>query len=293
MTVEQPFAYDQARHEAAVSEWRRARLARLTTPDGWLSLIGRFPLSQGKSSVGAAEGCDVLLPSERAGGSVGSFELDGTRVSFTPAAGPQVLLRGGTGAAADAQALAPGVAITLRTDRDGSPDKLLIGALTLEVTERESGIFARVRDPDSPARRGFAGIEHYPLDPKWRVVARLERYEPPKVLELDYEAGSTQKYSSPGAAVFEVDGVSCRVDPVFDGNRPRLYLVFRDPTARDTTYGAGRFLYAPLPEGDRVLLDFNQAFSPPCAFTPYAACPVAPEQNRLAVRVEAGEKSPH
>jgi uncharacterized protein (DUF1684 family) len=83
------------------------------------------------------------------------------------------------------------------------------------------------------------------------------------------------------------------VDPVLDGDGARLYLVFWDPTGRDTTYGAGRFLYAPLPEGDRVLLDFNQAFSPPCAFTPYAACPLAPTQNRLAIRVEAGEKSPH
>jgi uncharacterized protein (DUF1684 family) len=71
-----------------------------------------------------------------------------------------------------------------------------------------------------------------------------------------------------------------------------LYLLFWDQTGRDTTYGAGRFLYAPLPEGDHVLLDFNQAFSPPCAFTPYSACPLAPAQNRLAVRVEAGEKSP-
>jgi uncharacterized protein (DUF1684 family) len=289
----QPFAYDRARHEAAVSEWRRARLSRLTTPDGWLSLVGRFPLGQGKSSVGAADGCDVALPPERAPGSVGSFELEGTRVRFTPAVGVQLLLRGGAGAGPDTKPLVPGEAVTLRPDRDGSPDKLLLGALTLEVSERESGFFVRVRDPDSPTRRGFAGIKHYPVDPKWRVVARYERYEPPRMLDLDYEAGSTQRYTSPGAAVFEIDGVSCRLDPVLDENRPRLYLVFWDPTARDTTYGAGRFLYAPLPEGDRVLLDFNQAFSPPCAFTPYAACPVAPQQNRLAVRVEAGEKSSH
>jgi uncharacterized protein (DUF1684 family) len=292
MTAEhQPFALDRTQHEAAVSEWRRARLSRLTAPEGWLSLVGRFPLRQGKSSAGAADGCDVALPPERAPGSVGSFELDGTHVRFTPAAGAMLSLRGGTGM--DAKPLVPGVAVTLRTDRDGPSDKLVLDAITLEVTERESGLFVRVRDPNGPMRRGFAGIEHYPVGPKWRVIARLERYEPPKVIDLDYEAGSVQKYLSPGAAVFEIDGVSYRVDPVFDGNRPRLYLVFWDQTARDTTYGAGRFLYAPLPEGDRVLLDFNLAFSPPCAFTPYAVCPIAPPQNRLAMRIEAGEKSPH
>ncbi|HEX2678130.1 MAG TPA: DUF1684 domain-containing protein, partial [Polyangiales bacterium] len=208
---------------------------------------------------------------------------------FTPAAGVAIALRRAGEAPQELQA---GTAILLRTDRDGAPDKLALGALTMEVTDRESGVFVRVRDPDSPTRREFAGIEHYPIDPKWRVVAKLERYEPAKPIDLGYEAGSTQHYTSPGAAVFEIDGKTYRVDPVLDGDH-RLYLVFWDLTGRDTTYGAGRFLYAPLPQGDRVLLDFNLAFSPPCAFTPYAACPLAPAQNRLQVRVEAGEKSAH
>jgi uncharacterized protein (DUF1684 family) len=154
-------------------------------------------------------------------------------------------------------------------------------------------MIVRARDPESETRREFAGIQHFPVHPKWRVVARFERYEPPKEIDLGYEAGASEVHLSPGAAVFEIDGVACRLDPVFDAGNKRLYLVFWDPTGRDSTYGAGRFLYAPLPEGDRVLLDFNQAFSPPCAFTPYAACPLAPAQNRLRVRVEAGEKSPH
>jgi hypothetical protein len=286
-TLEGPYAYDARKHEAAVAEWRRRRLARLTAPDGWLSLVGRAPLAQGRNRAGAADGCDIELPSNKAPADVGSFELDGTIVRFTPAKGVTLELRTSTGT----RPLMPGVAVSLRTDRDGMPDKLVLGTLTLEVNERESGFFVRARDPDSPTRRGFAGIEHYPIDPKWRVVAKIERYAPPKVIDLGYDGGSTQRYVSPGAAVFEIDGLTHRVDPVLDGDR-RLYLVFWDPTARDTTYGAGRFLYAPLPESDRVLLDFNQAFSPPCAFTPYAACPLAPSQNRLSVRVEAGEKSP-
>jgi uncharacterized protein (DUF1684 family) len=270
-----------------VADWRAGRLARLTAPDSWLSLIGRFPLEQGKSSAGAADGCDVQLPGGKAPSALGTFERNGASVSFTPAAGVNVTLR----ASARSELLTPGVAVALRTDRHGDPDMLVLGAITLEVTQRESGFFVRVRDPDSSIRRAFAGIDHYPIDLKWRVVAKLERYEPHKEVDLGHEAGTSQRYASPGAAVFEIEGIAYRVDPVLDGNR--LYLMFWDATARDSTYGAGRFLYAPLPRGDRVLLDFNQAFSPPCAFTPYAACPLAPMQNRLMLRVEAGEKRPY
>ena len=269
--------------------WRRGRLARLTAPDGWLSLVARVPLDEGLTRVGSAPDAGVALPADKAPAEVGSFRRQGTGVTFTPAAGVALSLQGRAGL----EALTPGVAARVATDGDGPADRLALGALTMEVVERPDGLFVRVRDPENPGRRDFAGIDHFPIDPKWRVVARLERYEPHRPIDLGYETGSVERYFSPGAAAFEVDGVSCRVDPVFDGDRGRLYLVFWDPTARDSTYGAGRFLYAPLPEGDRVLLDFNQAFSPPCAFTPYAACPLAPAQNRLPVRVEAGEKSPH
>jgi uncharacterized protein (DUF1684 family) len=285
-----PFAYDRAEHEATVQAWRRARLARLTAPDGWLSLVARVPLDEGTSRVGGADDCAVPLPTGSAAPDAGTFHREGRVVTFTPAAGVAVELRGREGA----RALAPGVAVPVRTDGDGgAADQLALGSLTVEVVERPDGVIVRARDPESETRRQFAGIDHFPVTAKWRVVARFERYDPPKAIELGYQAGESERYVSPGAAVFEIDGVPCRLDPVFETGDKRLYLVFWDPTARDTTYGAGRFLYAPLPQGDRVLLDFNLAFSPPCAFTPYAACPLAPPQNRLSVRVEAGEKSPH
>lgn len=288
-TEHDPFSYDRARHEASVLAWRRARLSRLTAPDGWLSLIGRVALEHRTPLyAGSAAGSDVPLPAEKAPSRVGRFERDGSDVSFTPEPGVSLSLHGEGGA----RELTPGISVRLRTDRDGRGDKLVIGALSMEVTERVSGIFVRVRDPESPARREFSGIEYFPIDPKWRVVARFEPYDPPRAVELPYEAGTTQHYVAPGTAIFEVDGVGCRIDPVFDGNRKRLYLVFWDPTSRDMSYGAGRYLYAPLPVADRVLLDFNLALSPPCAFTPHVACPLAPPENRLPVRVEAGERRP-
>lgn len=285
----QPFPYEQHEHEQSVEAWRRGRLQRLTAPDSWLSLIGRFPLPEGTSRVGNAEDADIALPADRAPVAVGSFERRGAQVLFTPAPGVVMSLQGRGGVTS----LTPGVAAEVRTDRDGPIEKLVLGNVTLEVTEQPAGMFVRVRDPESPARRGFGGIEHYPVSAKWRVVARLERHDPPRIVELDYDGGATERAESPGTAVFEIDGVTHRVDPVYLPDRKRLYLVFRDETARDTTYGAGRFLYAPVPEGEHVLLDFNQAFSPPCAFTPYSACPLTPLQNRLRLRIEAGEMSRH
>lgn len=284
-----PYAYDRSQHEALVLAWRRARLARLTAPDSWLSLIGRFPLEPGDNRAGAAAGCSIALPADTAPSLVGNFECHENVVTFTPSEGVALSLRGSAGE----RPLTAGVSVTLQSDRNGTPDKVVFGTITMEVMERQSGVFVRVRDPESPARTQFPGIEHYSINPKWRVVARFEPYVPPMPLDLGYETGSAEHYVSPGAAVFEIDGVTHRIDPVLDSNGQRLYVVFWDQTGRDTTYGAGRFLYAPLPAGDRVLLDFNQAFSPPCAFTPYALCPLPPPQNRLAVRVEAGEKRPH
>lgn len=288
MMADLPFAYDRQAHQAEVEAFRRARLLRLTAPDSWLALVGRFPLGA-KSSVGASKTCDVVLPSDRAPAAAGTFERHGDLIQFTPASGVAMSLHGRSGV----EALAPGVPVQVRTDRDGPIEKLALGSLTLEVTEQPAGLFVRVRDPESPARRSFAGLDYFPINLKWRVVARLEPHDPPQTIDLGYEGGASERYESPGDAVFEIDGISHRVTPVFLNDRTRLYLLFRDETARDSSYGAGRFLYAPLPDAGHVLLDFNQAFSPPCAFTPYAACPLAPLRNRLPTRVEAGERMRH
>jgi uncharacterized protein (DUF1684 family) len=130
------------------------------------------------------------------------------------------------------------------------------------------------------------------VDPSWRVVGRLERYPAERQVVLEDGDGRPQNYTAPGLVVFERAGSTYRLEPVFESDRKRLFVLFSDETNAHETYGAGRFLYAPLPESDWVLLDFNKAFNPPCAFTPYAVCPLPAPENRLRVRVEAGEKLP-
>lgn len=172
------------------------------------------------------------------------------------------------------------------------PELWTQGTLRFEVLRRGRETYLRVKDKGSARLRGFAGIEYFPIDPTLRVVARLEPYTPHKPVELDYEEGLQEAYESPGRAVFEVNGVPVSLDPVLDHGSPRLYVLLRDETSKDSTYGAGRFLYAPLPSDGKVVLDFNQAFNPPCAFNEHVSCPIVPRQNRLAVRIEAGEKKP-
>ena len=102
--------------------------------------------------------------------------------------------------------------------------------------------------------------------------------------------GMTSDNISPGAIVFDVDGKEYRVDPILEEGSTDYFIIFRDATSKDTTYPAGRYLYAAPPKDGKMIVDFNKAYNPPCAFTPFATCPLPPLQNRLPFRIEAGEK---
>jgi uncharacterized protein (DUF1684 family) len=232
-------------YEDEVTAWRAARLARLTSETGWLAIVGRFDLHEGKNAI--------------------------------PAVGEVVLERG---------------MATFEGHRLIESHPIAKGTLRLELLVRSDGPALRVKDTASARRLGFAGIEHYPIDLSWRKIARFERFEAARSIELDYRGAGPQRFEAPGVCVFEHQGRTFRLEPVLDPSEPRLFVLFRDATNRDETYGAGRFLYATLPDGDRTVLDFNLAYSPPCAFNPWVSCPLAPPSNRLDVRVEAGEKSP-
>jgi uncharacterized protein (DUF1684 family) len=165
---------------------------------------------------------------------------------------------------------------------------------TYELSQRGDELSFRVKDPQAPARLAFAGLDYYPIDPAWRVVARWERYAPPRTTHHQYDSGLVAERQIPGAAHFSVGGQSFTLEPTLEPGSGRLYLIFGDVTNRSDTYPAGRFLYAevPPPDSDEVVLDFNMAFNPPCAFTEHAACPITPPRHRLPIPVPAGEKRP-
>jgi uncharacterized protein (DUF1684 family) len=268
--------------EREVRAFREARVARLTGPAGWLSLVNKTWIGEGAATMGADEACDIVLPAGRAAERVGTFTRAGLVVRFEAAPGVEVTSGG--------QAV---TSVVMRSDAEAEPHRLAVGPFVVELIRRADDFAVRVRDPDSPARREFAGVPCYDVNPTFWIPARLEPDGASISLELIDSDGRPQKARGVGVAVFEIAGTPCRLRLFDEDQGRRLFVLFGDATNRDETYGAGRFLYAPLPTDGRVLLDFNKAFNPPCAFTAFASCPLPPPENRLPVRIEAGEKRPY
>jgi uncharacterized protein (DUF1684 family) len=174
-----------------------------------------------------------------------------------------------------------------------APTKVTIGTLTFHVIERGGKQGIRLSDTDSEARKAFSGIERFPVDPKWRIEAR---FTPPEANKKTISIptvipGVTEEMEVAGTATFSIDGKEYRLEPVLEKGSTELFFIFKDRTAGKETYGAGRFLYAKPAQDGKVILDFNKAYNPPCALTPFATCPLPPRENSLSVRIEAGEKN--
>jgi len=265
---------------AELDAWRQERAAALRRPDGWLTLVGLYWLDPGDNRVGSAADARVRLPAA-APARVGVLERRGETVRFVPAAGVDLRIDG-----------QPARPTDLRSDSDGGePSVVSIGSVSFFIIQRGERLAARVKDSESAARRDFAGIESYPPDPSWRLEARFEPYRPVKQVRVPTMLGTMAEMDSPGAVVFAHGGQTLRLDVFVEPGESDYFLIFGDTTNRRETYGGGRFLYAhPADATGRTVLDFNRAYNPPCAFSPYATCPLPPRQNRLPVAIEAGEK---
>jgi uncharacterized protein len=174
-------------------------------------------------------------------------------------------------------------------DVTGKPTILQLGSLTFYVIKRGDRLGVRIKDKTSPMLASFKGIDEYPIRPEWRVVARFEPYKDKKI-PIANIIGQVADEKSPGTLVFDWQGKTYRLDALDGGEDGSLFVVFGDQTNGKEAYGAGRFLDTDPPKDGKVVVDFNTAYNPPCAFTAFATCPLPPAQNKLAVRVEAGEK---
>lgn len=256
------------------------REARLRADDGWLTLTGLYWLEPGPNIMGAAEDAAVQLPDGPA--LAGSLHLgdDGT-VTLLPDPEAGLTING-----------APAAETELAPDTTGAPDLMRIGRCLFYLIARGDRIGVRVKDPEAPTRRDFHGIEHFPLDPEFRVTAVFEPYPAPREVAIPTVIGEPSIMLAPGLLRFEIRGETVTLEPYISGRDDRnLFLVFRDATSGVESYGAGRFLNAVLVEGtDQVVLDFNLATNPPCAFTPFATCPLPTPENTIFVAIHAGEK---
>lgn len=263
--------FDPASHATEIKQWQTRRSERLQAEDGWLSLIGLFWIEEGQNVV--------TVPSKSVPEPI-HLTRSGTAVTLQPAPGMTI----------EGQPVAQPMVLRADTNSQG-PTIVQIGAVRFNVIERGPRLGLRVKDAQADTRVHFVGLEYYPIDPKWRVEARFEPYNPPKKIPIDDVTGMRSESISPGALVFTIDGQEHRLDPVIEEGTEDLFVIFKDTTSRDTTYPAGRYLYTKRPGPDgKTIIDFNRAYNPPCAFTAFATCPLPPPQNRLPIRIEAGEK---
>jgi uncharacterized protein len=267
-------------HQVEVETWRARRLASLRRPDSWLSLIGLFWLEPGANAIGSDPSSRVVLPPEKAPARLGVIDLSGSVPRFRAEPGASVTNDG-----------KPVAAVEMKSDSGGEPTVLRHGSLTFYIIERGERLGVRVKDSEARALRDFRGLESFPFDERFRFVARYERYDPPKLVSVPNVLGDLNPEKSPGALIFDYEGRSYRLDCVIEAGTKDLFVIFGDSTNGQETYGGGRFLYAAPPVHGRTVLDFNRAYNPPCVFSPYATCPLPPPQNRLPIRVEAGEKN--
>lgn len=264
-------------HAAGVEAWQSWRLADLTAEDSWLTLIDYHWMSTFPISIGSAAGSDIVLP--RGPALVGTFTHDDTGIAFEPAA-PGVL--------ADSSEVAAPVAV-LREDGTGVVFRL--DEMSWLVRTFQGRPAVRVRDNAAPLRTEFPGLDYFPVNPHWRLEARYEPYSPPKRFPVAIFTGGDDLEESPGRVIFEIDGETYSLD-VTDTSDTGYFVIFSDETSGAESYPAGRYVWFDKPEGSdsgRVVLDFNKAYNPPCAFTEYATCPLPPRAHRIAARIEAGE----
>ena len=275
-----------------ITAWRAQHAVELQKPDGWLALAGLEWLEAGDTSFGAAKDNKIHLPPSGPA-HLGVLHLDGETVTLKPPAGgfPAGFLIDGK----------PVQAQTLHADADHDKNdpRMTVGTLNMYVIHRGERFALRIKDAKSAALAGFHGLKWYAPKQAYRVTARWIPYAPQKTFTIATLIGTSYPAQVPGSAEFTLHGKTYRLDPILeDPEAAKLFFVLRDTTSATTTYGACRFLYTGFPDhgldktGDLVL-DFNRLENPPCAYTPYATCPLPPPQNRLPIPLPVGEQRYH
>jgi uncharacterized protein (DUF1684 family) len=267
--------------EDGIAAWRARRAESIGGPTGWVTLVARSPLRAGENRIGSDAKNDVVLP--HAPPYIGSIFVEGDTLRIVTAPGVALMT--------DNQLVGTR---TISDDRDGKPTMMTLGPLTLHVIKRQSLFALRVKDRESPARKSFHGLFYYPLDPKLHVRADFTPQKKGSTLPILNVLGQTEAMEHAGTLRFVLDGKPYALEALRESGEDELFILFKDRTSGAGSYGAGRFLYTPLPDAnEKVDLDFNRAFTPPCGFTNFATCPFPPAQNVLDRKIEAGERFRH
>jgi uncharacterized protein len=271
---------DSKDYAKELAGWRANRLDRLKGENGWLNLVGLYWLKEGENSFGSDSSNSLIFPLPAAPISGTIVKMDSIlTLKIDPAV--DVLI--------DGEKKHESI---LLSDASGKPTEVRMGNLVFFIIKRENQYGIRLRNLDAPLLHQLDSIPCFAGDTAFIVMAHFIPFEKPLVLKVSTVIGTTEDYSVPGRLEFMVGGKQCSLLPSIEDDG--FFILFADGTSARETYGAGRFLKTSRQNSNnQVLIDFNKAYNPPCAFTPFATCPIPPKENLLEVSIPAGEKDVH
>lgn len=266
---------ERKNYEGEINAWHTERLDKVKAPNGWLNLAGLFWLKPGTNSFGADSANAIIFPKGEA--RAGSFEVNGDTVTLH-AASENITFKGQP-------------VKDLIIYQPDSSKEITIGSLRFNIIKRDKQLGIRLRDDEAPLQKSFTDIERFPIDPQFRLEASFEKADSLKTIPITNIIGQTTAQKSPGTLKFTWEGKTYSLDALDE--KDEFFIIFGDETSAAETYAGGRFLYVKKPknDNDKVIIDFNKAYNPPCVFTPFATCPLPPKQNRLPIAIRAGEKN--
>ncbi len=269
-----------ARYIKEINDWHRKRIANLRKENGWLNLVGLYWLKEGTNTFGSDPSNDIIFPEGKARKFLGKFVKTDSVITIVVNEHSLVFLNGSS-------------VKKMRMIDDLHENTTILSHKTLRwhIIKRGPDKYGvRLRDLEADLLKSFEGIERFPVNEDWRINAEFMPYNPPKELNIPTIIGTIEKELSPGKLSFKIQGEKFTLDVTDAGDK--YFIVFADLTSGEETYGAGRFIYTDKPDSNnRVILDFNKAYNPPCAFTKYATCPLPTKGNYLNIAVTAGEKN--
>jgi uncharacterized protein (DUF1684 family) len=264
-------------YASEISNWHNKRVQNLKKETGWLNLAGLYWLKQGENSFGSDRSNDIIFPSG-APLKIGSIILDDSVAHLKVNGNIDLTINGNKVKEA-----------MLLNDLSSKPTIMSVGSYKWNIIKRGDKYGIRLRDLNSPAVKSLPGIETYPVDKSWRIEASYVKFPEPRKIMVPTILGTVEENIANGNLSFVKDGKTYSLVPIVENDS--YFLIFADETNGEETYGAGRFLYTSLPDSNgKVILDFNKAYNPPCAFTKYATCPLPPKDNYLHLKITAGEK---
>ena len=261
-----------------IEKWRSDQEVNLKKETGWLTVAGLFWLKEGINTVGAGD-FDVRLTDNFKKGKFGEIDFKNGVANLK--------VEDGVEGKSDDKSIS--TVIQLVSDEKGKPTEIRTGSQTFYLIKREERFGIRLKDSQSKARLAFKGQHWFPVDESYKVAARFEAFPEPKKVMVPNVLGGKFKMKSPGTLKFALKGKEHSLQPVEEEDG-KLFIIFGDKSNLSETYKSGRFLYADKPVNGEAVLDFNKAENPPCAFTPFATCPLPPPGNTVEVEIKAGEK---